>query len=100
MTIISHAMGLDRRNLDEGALRDLVGAGAETLPMRIQGLGLEIAEADRLIRAYEQMAFLSLLPEEWEAMLRHPDLMRQYCREFAAVLSTMLNKPVTVHAEI
>jgi len=98
MELIADAAGLLSKNLDEGALRDLVGGTEDTLPLRIKGLGLEVAEADRLLRMYEDTDLLALAPEEYLAMLREPDLLRQYCERVRIVMSSLLGRPVMVRA--
>ena len=91
---------LERLHLNEGALRDLAQATEATLPLRIKSLGIEVAEADRIIRGYEQLTRLELAARELEAIELNPDLLRQYSRQAAELLRTLLNEPVSVHAHV
>lgn len=91
---------LEELGLSEGLLKDLVAGAPATLGERIASLKLPEKEADRILRSYEQTVGLRLAGHQYEQVVQRPELIRQYARQIAQVMSNLLGEQVQIQAEL
>jgi len=100
LAMLTQSAEFEGKSLGEGALRDLVRGTESTLPSRIAALGLTEVQANRLVRGFEQVSKLSLESHQYQAMIRQPDLVRQYARKVSEILKPLLGETVGVYADL
>ena len=100
MAILFTEAELEKLQLTEGGLRDLIAGPAETLDARIAAIGIAPETADRVMRGYEATLNLRLTDHQYQVIVQRPELLRQYAQQISRVLGRLTGEELAVNAEV